>query len=133
MTTPDRRIAGITIDTATNSSSNTPEAVMTGRTIAEIIGWRRNPDFQSHNSEDEWITADREDDGERRTADRVEVDDLLAWLRSGTYFLGEVMWHNDWGIHFINTDSGLDGEWFNGPTLLAALENAVRAADKETS
>jgi len=64
---------------------------------------------------------------------RITVDDLLAWLRCDAYFLAELMHHQDaWHIKFINTDSGLDGWWHKGPTLLAALESAVRAVAGES-
>jgi len=109
------------------------------RTIAEIIGWPRNPDFQSYNSEDEWITTDLEDDGEYRTAERVEADDLLAWLTRDGFAMIEI--YPDPGVDYIQPEAfdvhiTYSDKRFHSacrPTVFEALEDIVRAADKETS
>ena len=105
---------------------------MSERSVAEIIGWHRLDDPYGEVT-DAWTRDGREWDYADRWGDTPTADDLLAWLRCDAYFLAELMHHQDtWHIKFVNTDSGLDGKWFAGPTLLAALESAVRAVAGES-
>lgn len=111
-------------------------------TIAELIGWTRNGELLEGNEHDGCCTmAWTDPQGETWDIDclgpELTVDDMLAWLQDTRNE------RHGWQVHYIGPKSGLshsgwevgaypwaDGEpyeVFDGPTLHAALEAAVRA------
>ena len=95
---------------------------MTARSIPEILGWQRADDFEVPSSW--WV------DGTLR--DGWTVDDLLAWLRAQGYDVTTKV------MRFASDEPIVWAEAANrkvvkkAPTLLAALEAAVRAVDSTT-
>ena len=100
------------------------------KSIAEIIGW-------TYVGCDDWVglpwyTCSGDEFGDQvQPSTEPTVDDLLAWLRGDVFFDAYLMFDDEWNVRFVNSDSGTDGTWFSGPTLLAALESAVRAVASE--
>lgn len=106
---------------------------MSEREIREIIGWKlilERPD---------WPPLWERPDGKRfGVPPPVTVDDLLAWLRargavgSGAIDLIEPADPEGWTVAIWIVNGPLqDTEHFTAPTLLAALEAAVRAVAGE--
>lgn len=96
---------------------------MTARSIPEILGWERADDYEVPSS---WWAAAISGDG-------WTVDDLLAWLRErAQQIVIETIWSkadNFTVCAYANDNLVAFGD---APTLLAALEAAVRAVAGES-
>jgi len=92
---------------------------MPERSVAEIIGWR-------HTNWPEPYAGWRDARGQLRGD--PTVDDLLAWLRSQGVWVDEWVWDDEHEEYFVLTARrGEPTVGRRAPTLLAALEAAVRA------
>lgn len=106
---------------------------MSERSIAEIIGWEWSEACHAWKSPGpKWFVYRRRDDPPEVTA-----DDLLAWLREHIH---HEVWNNDHAVMIVADDDGAHVQWYSeagideveAPTLLAALEAAVRAVAEAT-
>jgi hypothetical protein len=102
----------------------------TQRTIAELIGWERDGDGWTHPNHPDTIYM--------FTHPEPTPDDLLAWLRGqgwaaelSDHGYDEPAWLTDVPV-CLNVFCVSESHGVEGPTLLAALEAAVRAVAGES-
>ena len=88
------------------------------RSVAEIIGWCPVPDDPTQPSYDV--------EGYGRANHEPTPDDLLAWLRERSVHRIEMHYSKGWA------DVIVGDTYHEAPTLLAALEMAVRAVAGES-
>lgn len=112
------------------------------RTIAEILGWTyREVEFVEHDVVS-IVVLPFGPDGERLFRPQgPTVDDLVEWLHSKRAFIDSIEPEagltpgadpaDRWCVHVLYGDCL--GDYFTGPTILAALEAAVRAVDSEAT
>ena len=99
------------------------------KNIAEILGWHRLDDPYGEVI-DAWTRDDRDWDWDDRYGDTPTVDDLLAWLLAGRYEVVDCHSYEcaDGTLgHVVTVGNDSRDVEHRAPTLLAALELAVRA------
>lgn len=115
---------------------------MSERTIAEILGWTyREVEFVEHDVVS-IVVLPFGPDGERLIRPQgPTVDDLAEWLHSKRAYIDSIEPETGqtpgadpadrWCVHVLYGD--YLGDYFTAPTILAALEAAVRAVDSEAT
>lgn len=109
------------------------------RSVAEIIGFSAPHNFH-HEGGDAWrCVACGDLESSRFTPPacprgaRPTVDDLLAWLREQGWVASILTWSDITDVRVdIHTNYRLDHHELHAPTLLGALEQAVRAVAGES-
>ena len=104
---------------------------MSERSIPEIIGWHRLDDPYGEVT-DAWTRDGREWDYADRWGDTYTVDDLLAWLRGQGYDVTTKVMRYASDEPLVWVEAASRKVVKKAPTLLAALEAAVRAVAGES-